>query len=259
MPNYYLRIAALSMLAGFIPFVGLASESPIDRSFNALQQWVETERIISREQADWDVEKATIEDLITIYTDELTLLNERIERAIEATSAADAARVELEEQREQLAEIQNRIRRGVEADEARIRILVQYFPPPLRQELRPLINRLPQPGDDGRLSLSQRMQNIVGILGQADNFNNAVTPVSETREFPDGTVAVDTLYFGLGIAYYVDGSGEHAGIGVPSSDGWSWEQRPELAESITQLIAIYRKSAMATYVSLPAELTDIKR
>jgi hypothetical protein len=129
----------------------------------------------------------------------------------------------------------------------------------LRQELQPLINRLPQPNEETRLSLSQRMQNIVGILGQADNFNNSVTPVSETREFPDGMVAVDTLYFGMGIAYYVDGAGEHAGIGFPAADGWRWEQRADLAESITQLVGVYRKNLQARYVSLPAELTEINR
>lgn len=249
----------ISALAGLSLIHGFADESPLDKSFNALQQWVETERIISRERNEWEIEKSSIHDLISIHQDELTLLEGRIERAGEATSAADRARRELDDQRESLAAIQQQIRERIEADEARIRNLVRFFPRPLRQELQPLINRLPQPNEETRLSLSQRMQNIVGILGQADNFNNAVTPVSETREFSDGMVAVDTLYFGLGIAFYVDGAGEHAGIGYPAADGWRWEQRQDLAASIAQLVAVYRKNAQARYVSLPVELTEINR
>ncbi len=229
----------------------------LDESFNTLEQWVETERIISRERADWESEHATIQDLIAIYEEELALLEGRIERAEAAVSATDRERGDLLDVQEELREIQQTIRTRVENEEARLRRLVEFFPRPLRQELQPLINRIPREGEETRLSLSQRMQNIVGILGQADSFNNAVTPVSETREFENGTIAVDTLYFGLGIAYYVDGSGDHAGVGYPARGAWRWEPNQELAHSISRLVRIYRKSDHATYVSLPAELTEL--
>ena len=69
------------------------------------------------------------------------------------------------------------------------------------------------------------MQNVVGILSQADKFNTTLTATSESREIEGGKVVeVRTLYWGLATAYYVDASGEYAGIGYTGPDGWEWPQ-----------------------------------
>ncbi len=231
----------------------------LDETTSTLKEWVETERIISRERADWEVERSTLRDLINVYKDELEQLEEIITRAEEDTTAVDARRAELTERLDDLREIQSVMREQITAEEARVRELVRYFPEPLRQELAPLINRIPRPGRDVEMGLSQRMQNIVGILTQADNFNRSVTIETELRETESGSIAVTTMYFGLGIAYFIDGSGEHAGYGVPAADSWKWTGDPEYRPVVRQLFDVYRRNVLATYVGTPLEVTDIKR
>ena len=246
-----------------LPLLLLAPPSAVgssfDESFNTLQQWVQTERIISEERTQWEIERATLEDLLGIHQQELELLAERIERAEEALTEADENRARLVDEQEELREIQQAVIRRVEQEEQQLLELVRYFPRPLQSDLRPHTNRLPRAGEPTRLTLSQRMQSIVVILSQSDTFNNNVHVVSETREFPDGIIAVDTLYFGLGIAYYVDGAGEHAGVGYPARDGWRWVQDEDLALPITRALRAYRRNDPPSYIALPVELTDIRQ
>lgn len=231
----------------------------LEETTSTLREWVETERILSRERADWEIERATLVDLIEVYKDELEQLTEAIERTEEDTTLVDARRAELAERLDDLREVQTVMRDQIKAEEARVRELVRYFPRPLRQELQPLINRIPRPGRDVEMGLSQRMQNIVGILTQADNFNRAVTIETELRETEAGSIAVTTMYFGLGIAYFIDGSGQHSGYGVPAADGWEWTNQPEHSQIVQQLFDVYRRNILATYISTPIEVTDITR
>ncbi|MCC5806171.1 MAG: DUF3450 family protein [Opitutales bacterium] len=231
----------------------------LDETTSTLKEWVQTERIISRERADWEVERSTLRDLIAVYADELEQLEEMITRAEEDTTAVDARRAELTDRLDGLREVQSVLRDQITAEEARVRELVRYFPEPLRKELQPLINRLPRPGREVEMGLSQRMQNVVGILTQADNFNRTVTIETELRETDAGSIAVTTMYFGLGIAYFIDGSGQHAGYGVPAADDWSWTSDPEYTPVVQQLFNVYRRNVLATYVNTPIETTDIQR
>jgi hypothetical protein len=137
------------------------------------------------------------------------------------------------------------------------RVLGQYksFPDPLRERIEPLYKRVPTTPAAARLSLGERMQNIIGILSEVDKFNSAVTVVSEIKKADDGKeVAVRTMYLGLGAAYYVDKSGTTAGVGVPGDDGWQWTARNDLAPKIAKLIYIYENASAAEFVPLPVTI-----
>lgn len=222
---------------------------------STLEQWVLTEKTISAEAADWDIEKQSIEDLIALYRNEIASLDQQIQSAAEVTSAADRRREELNLEREQLRGFAESAERIITRDEDGLRRLVSRLPQPLQQEIAPLSQRLPAPGAASRLSLSQRMQTLIGILAQIDKFNTALTPVSELREFEGGlTVEVRTLYFGLGIAYYVDGTGRHAGYGLPGDGRWEWTEIPEIAPQVQAALDIYEKRKQADYVPLPVRI-----
>ncbi len=257
--RFFLWAAFTAAVTAFTAVAAEARAIDLEEATSTLKQWVETERIISRERTDWEVERSTLRDIISVYEDELKQLTEMIAQAEEDTTAVDARRAELSERLDDLREIQAVMREQIAAEEARVRELVRFFPEPLRKELQPLINRIPRPGREVDMGLAQRMQNIVGILTQADNFNRAVTIETELRETDAGSIAVTTMYFGLGIAYFIDGSGEHAGIGVPAADNWQWTTGPEYAPVVQQLLDVYRRNILATYVNTPIETTDIRR
>ena len=92
----------------------------------------------------------------------------------------------------------------------------------------------------------------VGILNEIDKFNNALNVFSERRKTAKGEeVAVETVYIGLGAAYFVNDSGDFAGMGAPGANGWEWSLRPELGPAVKEVLKIYRNERTAQFVTLP--------
>ena len=139
--------------------------------------------------------------------------------------------------------------------EVQMKRVVKTLPSPLVEKIKPLIRRLPKDSANTKLSLGERVQNIVGILSQADKFNATITQTSESRELNSGKIVeVRTLYWGLAMAYYVDASGAYAGIGHPGEDGWEWPQIEGAGPHIKQLFAVYEGSEEIQFVAVPARI-----
>ena len=136
-----------------------------------------------------------------------------------------------------------------------MKAVVKTLPEPLVDTIKPLIRRLPEDPADTSLSLGERVQNIVGILSQTDKFNTTLTETSESREIDGGKVVeVRTLYIGLAAAYYVDQSGEYAGVGFPTAEGWEWPRLEGSGEEIKRLIDVYEGSGDIEFVNIPASI-----
>jgi hypothetical protein len=102
---------------------------------------------------------------------------------------------------------------------------------------------------------AERIQVIVGILNELDKFNNAVNVFSEKRKNPKGEeVSVQTLYVGLGAAYFVNDTADFAGVGSPGANGWEWTVRPELASAVQEAVKMYRNERTAHFVPLPVTI-----
>jgi hypothetical protein len=124
-------------------------------------------------------------------------------------------------------------------------------PDPLKEELSPLMLRLPEEGKASRLPISQRLLTVVGILNKIDKFNTGITITSEIRSIGDRSVEVKTLYYGLAGAYFASESADYAGTGAPGPDGWVWTENSEIIGDVTDLIMTYEGAREATFVKLP--------
>ena len=51
---------------------------------------------------------------------------------------------------------------------------------------------------------------------------------------------VEAVYLGLGSAYFVNDGGDLAGVGSPGPNGWEWNNQPELASRVREVIRIYK-------------------
>ncbi|MEM8868335.1 MAG: DUF3450 family protein [Verrucomicrobiota bacterium] len=222
---------------------------------DVLDQWVETRQIISKEQSDWRVEKSILEDTKMLLSSELERIEKELTDLEETATAADEDRTELAAEKETLSSASNVVESNIGALETKVKAIVKTLPEPLVDKLKPLIRRLPEDSENTKLSLGERVQNIVGILSQADKFNGTVTQTSESREIDGGkTVEVRTLYWGLATAYYVDASGEYSGIGYPTEDGWEWPKVEGAGEAIIQLIEVYEGTGDIVFVEAPARI-----
>ncbi|MBC2607957.1 DUF3450 family protein [Pelagicoccus albus] len=254
-PRRFIQAAALaSICSSLIPATGFAQTDASTIEMKILQ-WMETERLISEESTEWESEKAVIEDMISLMETDKASLQEKIDSANELSSAADEERAAIVEEKDKLTATADAYVSIISDAEAKTRELIPMLPPPFTEEIKPLISRLPEDSSTTKLSLSQRTQNVVGILSQVDKFNSGVTYLSEIKKVSDDqSLEVHTLYFGLAAAYFVDTQGVTAGYGTPSPEGWEWTTDTDLAPDIQKLLAIYQQTSQAEFIELPVSI-----
>lgn len=233
----------------------LHAQPDVESTRNVLDQWVQTKQITSKEKSDWRLEQSILADTLKLLSSELQRLDTSLEELKSSATAADEDRSQLTAKKEAIAEASAVVEGSINELETKMKRVVQTLPTPLVEKIKPLIRRLPDDSNNTKLSLGERVQNIVGILSQADKFNSTITQTSESRELDDGKVIeVRTLYWGLSMAYYVDAAGEYAGIGFPGEDGWEWPQIEGSGPQIKKLLDVYEGSEEIQFVEVPARI-----
>lgn len=247
-----LRIKAATIV-GLLSLTSICSHAApdLDEARSLVGEWVAVEKLISQERSDWGAEREIIADMIALLKQEKQTLTERIDLAKAAFSEADVKRSALVAEREEYIEAMTFLGAQVAKLEIRISELHKKFPPPLQEEVSVSYNRIPKPGVDSRLSVSQRLQTIVVLLSQADKFNGGVQVVSKIQDLASGPAEVDILYFGLGGAFFRDKTGQYAGVGYPGTEEWEWKETPESSAAIGDLFDIYQGTAEAEFIRLP--------
>ena len=242
-------------LGACLSTLSLSGQTDLESTRDVLDQWVQTRQITSKEKSDWRLEQAILTDTKKLLSSELTRLDASLEELKSSATAADEDRAELTATKEAIAEASAVVEGSIVELETQIKAIVKTLPTPLVEKIKPLIRRLPDDSSNTKLSLGERVQNIVGILSQADKFNGTITQTSESRELNSGKVVeVRTLYWGLAMAYYVDAKGEYAGIGFPGKDGWEWPQIEDAGPQIKKLLDVYEGSEEIQFVEVPARI-----
>lgn len=249
----HISLQALAISA-FAAAPALSAQSSIDDTKDVLEQWVETRQLISQETSDWKTEKAIVTDTVNLLENELKHLEEAIEELNSSATAADEERAELTAKRDMLDEGSKVVLENLTGLETEMKAIIERLPEPLTSKIQPLIRRLPDDPETTKLSLGERVQNIVGILSQAGKFNSTITLTSETQELDNGKlVQVNTLYWGTAIAYFVDDSATYAGYGVPAAGEWEWTQVDGAGPAIRELLSVYDGSSdTIKFVQVPA-------
>jgi hypothetical protein len=258
----FIRLLAPAALALAVVAVmpAVSEEPPADAerlgsARETLAKWVETQQIISKEKKDWQVGKEMLEQRISLLKGEVAALGDKSAETRENITEADRNRMELISENNALKAGTSTLQRVIGPMETKVRSLLKSLPDPVRERVAPLAHRIPENSASTDLSLSERYQNVIGILNEVNKFNRDVTVTSEVRTLPGGTTAeVKALYLGLGQAYYVTASGDGAGFGRPTPDGWEWTPANELAPKIARVIAILQNQDVPAYVPLPVEI-----
>jgi len=230
-----------------------AEGTRLNETRETLAKWVETRQLVSRTKADWQTDKETLEQTIKLFERELLSIEEQMSKLSTNNTQVEKERIQAEELKNSSAESLDQARQFAANFEAQLPKLLPRLPAPLQEILKPLLARIPNDPASTRMTAAERAQVIVGILNELDKFNNAVTIFSEKRKNQTGDeVAVESVYVGLGAAYFVNNADDFAGTGTPGSDGWDWNIKPELASSVREVIRIYRNERPARFVALPA-------
>jgi len=245
-------IAAI-LCGGVLAAAGAEAESRLSATRGTLEEWVKTRQLISRTRSDWQADKEMMQQTALLLERELKGVEDQFSKLSTNNVQAEKERVEaealLKASNEGIAPAQQF---AVEF-EGQIRALLPRLPEPLKDILKPLLARLPAGATNPpSFRAIDRLQVLLGILNELDKFNNAVNVFSEKRKNDKGgEISVETVYVGLGAAYFVNDAGDFAGTGVPGTTGWQWSSRPELAAHVREVIRIYRNERPAKFVSLP--------
>ncbi len=232
--------------------VGETRGSAVEMTRDALERWVETRRLISRERQDWTLGREVLEDRIAMVQGEIASLRERIAAAEDGIHETDDKRAELEQRNESLRADAEALSERVVGLETRTRRLLPRLPDPLRERVRPLSQRFPANPGGTQASLSERYQNVVGILNAVNDFQGQICVASEVLALADGTSAeVAALYVGIGKGYYVTADDGAAGVGDAHAGTWGWTPADASAAEIRRAIQIMENTEPAAFVSLP--------
>lgn len=233
-----------------------APEQEVENTRALLGKWVETRRLISQEKQDWALGQEVLRDRIELIQQEIDSFNERIDTAKKSLSALDAKKTEMAGELKDLEESSNVLAHSIEPLEHRVSALLSRVPAPLLERVEPLRRRFPQPQDkDIKTSLSERFQNVIGVLNAANKFNSEINVASEVRDLGNGQIAeVTSLYIGIAQGYYANSSGTAGGVGSPSMDKWVWHPQNSAASKISKAIKILNNEEVAGYVLLPLEI-----
>ncbi len=221
-----------------------------------LTSWVETRQLISEETNRWREEKDYLRLSAEMLERELLRLEKDIARLEAETAGARLEQERLREENQNLETTGNRVSERIGAIETALSGIAGSFPQPLRDRTGELLARLPA-DDPAGASLGRRTQTVVGLLGEADRFQESVHAPRQIIPGDDGSdVEVRVLYLGLGQAYFLSPDGERAGIGRPGEDGWDWTSRPGIAREIRRAFAVYDNEAAPEFSRLPASLDN---
>ncbi len=230
-----------------------------------IRQWVKTERLISEEKMQWNVDQSHMRELLKVYQTELKLLTEELKKAGEVAQDVDRrreqAKKDIAAHREARQELKNALSRQL----PRMLRILPLLPPPLQKEIAENAEVLYR--KDAMEKPRDVLKSMLAILTSAARFNRTITVVEETRLMKGGKKRlVQVMYLGLARAYYAAASGDIAGIGIPQASNqpsnqsdlatnhWRWESRPELASRIRQAIAIYNKDKQPQLIQLPVSI-----
>ena len=235
---------------------GFAQGSKFDETRAHIEKWVQTRQLIAKKNADWRVEQDNIRQSIDLLKKEITLLEKEIADAKQVDSESDAEKQRITLSLEDLKKSNKVVDDALWKMERQALSLMDRFPEPLKDRTTGVRTRIPLEEKDlqGR-SPAERMQNVVAMLNEADRFNSAITLTVELRKDAEGKGRqVQTIYLGLGQAYFADEKGTIAGTGVPGANGWAWEVKPDLTESIRKIIDIYENRKSAEFVPVPVTI-----
>jgi len=221
-----------------------------------LEKWLETQRLVSKEEQDWRVGKELLQERIDLIRRETDALAEKIEQTKKESSEAAAKVVELKAQNETLKSGMKPLQQDIKQLELRTLAILPWTPEPVRQRVAPLSQRIPANPAESKLTLSERYQNIIGTLNELNKAARELSVSGEVRKLADGRqVEATVFYIGLSQAYYVNEKSGVAGLGKLGPKGtWEWEEQNSLVMPVSQVLGIYRSEKPAAYVALPVSV-----
>jgi len=260
MRSVLFTITLLPALAGICPAQEEGGAPATEKLKDSIREWIETNREIQKEENRWDQEREVLEDYREGLRVEIQDLGEQIARAKEARGTADQKSTEAVGKYERLKSATDLLGERVGVLEEAMVSRLPLMPPPLLKDpkIEQMISDLRATvakAEDSKPPTNTRLNTVLNLLAAAEQFQGSVRLDRDTRTVADGReLGLDFVYFGLAAAYGVDDEGKVGFVGKPGPEGWSFEQRDEIAAEVRQLVDVLNGDTSARFTPLPIEL-----
>ena len=243
----FLSIILFSILVNF-------SYGEVKETHKIIEEWVKTKQLYSEEESTWKSEKATLVDIEDALVKEIEELEEKLLRFKEENIGTAQQRVNLTSRKENAKVASLQFYEGMQKIEKEIKETNNLLPSPLRDRLFTFYEKIDS-SQNRNLPLRNRLEASVALLQSVHLFHRSVHLERQEFKLDDGkSREFRVIYFGLGVAYFVNESGNVAGWGKPSESGWNWTRQDELAKEISTGVSIMENRAMPRFLELPIPL-----
>jgi len=238
----------------FILFLGGLSAAARDEATPAVARekvakWVETRKLISEESAKWEAEKQMLNDLAELRQREANQMNEVIDLAKERVEDIEKLTNELTAEEKSRQTWRAAFEKRITALEDALIPQIAFLPPPVTGKVFESIARLEDRKDEA--DLQSRFRDVLAILNEVIAFNHQLHFTPEIRTIDGQEIEVDVLYLGLTRAWYVDRTGQKAGVGQAGREGWTWISDPSIARQVRRAVDIHNKKEAPAFTKLP--------
>lgn len=108
------------------------------------------------------------------------------------------------------------------------------------------------------LPAAERSQHVAAILKRCELFDQVVTWGEEPwAEQGGGEKLIEVVYWGLSCAYGLDRPAGKAYVGRPDAERWIWQETPDIAPAVAELVAQARDQTDPAFVALPARIAQL--
>lgn len=223
-----------------------------------VQQWIETERLISAEQAAWKDRKASSEALLELRQKELVKLDEELAAMGGSVQGVDAYSQSMENKLVDYQKSQQQLKARLQSLSVTCLNLIKLLPEVQRAGIADDVEVLKAAAEHSPRELMQATLNVMQIV---EPFQQSVTVADETLSVGQQKVRAHVMYLGMSRAFFYLGEQgkERGGIGVPKQGSWQWQWKEGLGAEIAKAIEVQQKKVRPELIFLPMQLTAEKK
>ena len=233
-----------------IPMISLAADDPVEDIHQLTLQWTGLEHQKDLLRKNWRGDKPVLEQQLSLLERETRELNRFLKESAQEQDEVEQRRLELLEQQTRLEQEQAALERSLRQAAIRLKALHVQLPPPLKEGWEEELHRL----EDPLLTSSERLQLVLNLLSQLDDFQQKVTLNETIMTLANGQeYVVKQVFLGLSHGWYVTADQSYAAAGMANPDGWQWAPVTN-GEPIAQIIAILERRVNPELISIPLQL-----
>ena len=227
-----------------------SADDPVKDIDRLTLQWTGLEHQKDLLRANWRRDKPVLEQQLSLLERESRKLNQFLKESSQKQGEVEQRRLELLEQQTQLEQEQTALEHTLKQAGIRLKALHAQLPPPLFEGWQKDLPRLENPVLTG----SEKLQLVLNLLGQLDDFQQKVTLNETAMTLEDGKeYLVKQVYLGLSHGWYITADQSHAAAGMAYPDGWKWTPVTDGAQ-IARIIAILERRASPELITIPLRM-----